>query len=84
MIILVKKTINGHTDLLFVVQCHSDVLKQLFPIKIGCFMSGIDATKATNTGTGESFVFRITEKTVDSWFWKDTYPSIYALFSNNR
>ena len=51
---------------------------------LGCFMTSIDSTKNGNSGTGESFLFRVAENHVDSWFWNENNPSIFAVFTKER
>ena len=51
---------------------------------LGCFMTSIDSTKIGNCGTGESFIFRVAENNVDSWFWNENNPSIFAVFTKER
>ena len=53
-------------------------------VLLGCFMTSIDSTKNGNSGTGESFLFRVAENTVDSWFWNENNPSIFAVFTKER
>jgi hypothetical protein len=79
----VNQKIRGYSDLLFFIECHSNVLKQIFPIKIGCFMASIDSSKTQNTGNGESFVFRIKDSAVNSWFWNERQESIFAIFNKS-
>ena len=47
-------------------------------------MTSIDSTKIGNCGTGESFIFRVAENNVDSWFWNENNPSIFAVFTKER
>ena len=47
-------------------------------------MTSIDSTKNGNSGTGESFLFRVAENIVDSWFWNENNPSIFAVFTKER
>ena len=53
-------------------------------VLLGCFMTSIDSTKNGNSGTGESFLFRVVENHVDSWFWNENNPSIFAVFTKER
>ena len=53
-------------------------------VLLGCFMTSIDSTKNGNSGTGESFLFRVAENNVDSWFWNENNPSIFAVFTKER
>jgi len=70
----VYKNIRGYTDILMLIQTNKTSL-------LGCFMTSIDSTKNGNSGTGESFLFRVAENTVDSWFWNENNPSIFAVFT---
>ena len=76
---LVYKNIRGFTDILMLIQTNKN------GIMLGCFMSSIDCSKSGNCGTGESFLYRITEnKEVDSWFWNEKNQNIFALFDKQR
>jgi len=70
----VFKNIRGYTDILLLIQTNKKSL-------LGCFMTSIDSTKNGNSGTGESFLFRVAENIVDSWFWNENNPSIFAVFT---
>lgn len=71
----VFKNIRGYTDILIMIQTNKQSL-------LGCFMTSIDSTKNKNSGTGESFLFRIADNNVDSWFWNEKNPSIFAVFTS--
>merc|ERR1712046_427269 len=72
----VFKKIHGYTDIPILIQTNKK--NHL----LGCFMSSIDSSKSGNSGTGESFLFRITENNVvDSWFWNENNPSIFTVFT---
>ena len=75
--ISVFKNIRGYTDILLLIQTNKKSL-------LGCFMTSIDSTKNGNSGTGESFLFRVAENNVDSWFWNENNPSIFAVFTKER
>lgn len=75
--ISVFKNIRGYTDILLLIQTNKKSL-------LGCFMTSIDSTKNGNSGTGESFLFRVAENIVDSWFWNENNPSIFAVFTKER
>ena len=75
--ILVFKNIRGYTDILMLIQTNQKSL-------LGCFMTSIDSTKNGNSGTGESFLFRVAENIVNSWFWNENNPSIFAVFTKER
>jgi len=70
----VFKNIRGYTDILMLIQTNQKSL-------LGCFMTSIDSTKNGNSGTGESFLFRVAENILDSWFWNENNPSIFAVFT---